>query len=602
VSQDFDPVLLSVMANAFDGVVREMMSGLLRSGRSSVLNTARDFSCALLTADGELLTAADGLPVHVFGAGLLSDSLHATQPVLRRGDAFLHNDPYDGGSHAADHSVLVPIFVDGRHLLTAIAKAHQADCGNALPSTYSPTARDVYEEGAVIFPCVRVQSDYEDVADVIRMCRSRIRVPDQWYGDYLATLGAARIGERRMVELIGRYGVADFERFVGAWFDYSERRMEAVLAKMPAGTLRGRTVHDPFPGTSENGLELQVAIAIDPAEGRVVLDLTDNPDNQPCGLNQTEATAGGATIAGFAGALPEQVPINAGAFRRIEVRLREGSVAGIPEFPHSCSCATTNIADRIVSMVQSALSDVDDGFGAAEGAGGQAPGKGVIAGTDERTGARFVNQLIIGGVGGGATPFVDGWPTHQRPSAGALIYHDSAEVDEMRYPILVHARELVRDSGGAGRRRGGNSTRVVLEPRFRPLTVSYALEGLVNPARGVRGGVDGMPPSAELEVDGRVSPLPPIANLELRPGERIVSVPGGGGGYGDPFERDPEAVLDDVREGRISAEAAEVEYGVVLIGDEVDLLATASRRDEFAEEPSPAHLPSSFQLSRKELL
>jgi N-methylhydantoinase B len=582
MSEDFDPVLLAVIANGIDGIVREMMNGLLRSGRSSVLNTARDFSCALLTAQGELLTAADGLPVHVFGANLLGGSLRTHHPDPSQGDAFLHNDPYDGGSHAADHSVLVPIFVDGRHLLTAVAKAHQADCGNALPTTYSPTARDVYEEGAVIFPCVKVQRDYLDVDDVIRMCRSRIRVPDQWYGDYLATLGAARIGERRITELVARHGIDVFDRWVEAWFDYSEKRLAGALEKMPAASLRGQTVHDPFPGTPEEGLELNVAIDLRPEEGRVTIDLRDNPDNQPCGLNLTEATATAAAIAGFAGALPDEVPLNAGAFRRITLHLKEGSVVGIPTFPHSCSCATTNLADRIVSMVQSALAQVDDGFGAAEGAGGQAPAKSVVTGSDERTGGRFVNQLIIGGVGGGATPFVDGWPTHQRPSASALMYHDSVEVDEMRYPILVHERRLIPDSGGPGRSRGGQSTRVVLEPRFGPLTISYGLEGLLNPARGARGGIDGIRPSAQLEVAGVRSDLQPIATLEVRPGERIISVPGGGGGYGDPLSRDPAAVLEDVREGRVSERAAAADYGVVLEGDEVDAAATIRRRRELA--------------------
>ena len=134
---------------------------------------------------------------------------------LAPGDAFLHNDPYRGNSHAADHSILVPVFVGGRHVITAVAKAHQADCGNALPTTYSPTARDVYEEGALIFPCVRIQRAAEDVDDIVRMCRARIRVPDQWYGDYLAALGAARIAERRVQELIGRYDVDDLRALRG---------------------------------------------------------------------------------------------------------------------------------------------------------------------------------------------------------------------------------------------------------------------------------------------------------------------------------------------------------------------------------------------------
>ena len=151
---------------------------------------ARDFSCSLVTADNQLLATAEGLPVHVIGSEFLAEAmteLHGDD--LREGDAFLHNDPYLGNTHSADHAILVPVFFEGEHVFTAVAKAHQADCGNSLPTTYMPGADDVYEEGALNFPCVRVQRDYENVEDIIRMCRRRIRVPEQWYGDYLAALG-----------------------------------------------------------------------------------------------------------------------------------------------------------------------------------------------------------------------------------------------------------------------------------------------------------------------------------------------------------------------------------------------------------------------------
>jgi N-methylhydantoinase B len=575
----FDPALLAVLANGFEGIVREMTNGLLRSGRSSVLNTARDFSCSLITADNRLLAAAEGIPIHIFGSGLLGEAMVELHDDLAPGDAFLHNDPYRGNSHAADHSILVPVFVDGRHVVTAVAKAHQADCGNALPTTYSATAKDVYDEGALIFPCVRIQRGYEDNDDIVRMCRARIRVPDQWYGDYLAALGAARIGERRVQELIGTYDLATFERFVEEWFAYSERRMTSVIEQLPAGTLSGRCTHDPFPGTDPDGLHLQTSIDVDPAAGRITVDLRDNPDNQPNGLNLTEATSTAAAIAGILVSLPEQVPANAGTFRRIEVLVREGCVAGIPRFPFSCSSATTNLADRIIAMVQAAFAEASDELGGAEGALGHPPGKGVVSGIDGRTGRPFVNQLLISAQGGPATPFVDGWPTYHRPVADALVYMDSVEVDEQRYPLLVRERRLVTDSGGSGRLRGGQASRVTLEPRFGPFTVGYSLDGQQNPPRGVRGGHDADPCAAWVETaDGSRVDAPPAASLEVREGERIVSVTTGGGGYGDPLDRDPARVLDDVLEQRVSRERARTVYGVVLEEDAVDEAATLALR------------------------
>ncbi len=577
-----DPVLLSVLANAFDGIVREMTNGLLRSARSSVINTARDFSCSILTADNELLASAEGCPVHVFGSEPLGEAMRELHPVLEPGDAFLHNDPYRGNSHAADHAILVPIFVDGQHVFTGVAKAHQADCGNAIPTTFSPTARDVYEEGALIFPCVRVQRNYEDVDDIVRMCRARIRVPDQWYGDFLATVGAARIAERRVQDLVKKHGIDTVNQFVTDWFEYSERLVGSVISELPACTITGTTTHDPFPGTGEEGLTLGASVTVAPDEGRIVIDLRDNPDNQANGLNLTKATSTAAALAGAFGALPDNVPTNAGTFRRFEVLLREGCVVGIPAFPHSCSSATTNLADRVVGLVQAAFAQVGDEFGQAEGSVGQAPGKSVISGTDQRNDRRFVNQIIVGGTGGPATPFVDGWPTYQRPVAGALLYHDSVEVDEQRYPILISERSLIADSGGAGKQRGGQATRVVLEPRFGPVTFTYAMEAQQNPPKGVRGGASGARSRAWIEnVESGVEvEVPAVASLELQVGERIVSVAAGGGGYGDPFARDVEAVMNDVVEGRITEGAALELYGVAVANAELDAEATARARSK----------------------
>lgn len=582
MTREFDPVKLSVLANAFDGIVREMTSGLLRSARSSVINTARDFSCAVLTADNQLLAAAEGVPVHVFGAGPLGEDMVELHDDIREGDAFLHNDPYMGNSHAADHVILVPIFIQGRHLFTAVTKAHQADCGNSLPTTFFATARDVYEEGALIFPCVRIQRDYTDIDDIIRMCRSRIRVPDQWYGDYLASVGASRIAERRIHELAEKFGVDDLVDFVDAWFDYSERLTASAIETLPEYVLHGTSVHDPFPGTGPDGVHLQATIEVKPKQGKITIDLRDNPDNLPNGLNLTRATATGAALAGILSGIPENLPSNAGTFRRVEVLLRDGCAVGVPKHPYSCSSGTTNLADRVVNIVQAAFSQIDDGYGTAEGAAGQAPAKSVISGIDERNGNAYVNQILVGGVGGPATPYVDGWPTYQRPVCGALLYHDSVEVDEQRYPILIHERTLVADSGGAGRQRGGLATRVTMEPRGESVTLTYGIEGKLNPPKGVRGGHDGTVPSTWVEdlKTGERREIPVVGRYDLQSGEKVVSITPGGGGYGEPLERDVLAVLDDYRESRVTLEAAATDYGVVISDGVVDEEATAKARKE----------------------
>ena len=187
---DQDPIRLAVMANRMEAIVREMADTIVRTARSSVIGMARDMSCSIVTPEGELVAAAEGVPIHIYAATLQARALVRLHPNPREGDAFLHNDPYDGGTHPADHAVLVPVFHERAHVFTVIVTCHQADIGNSIPTTYMAPAKDVYEEGALIFPCVAVQRAYREVDDVIRMCRRRIRVPEQWYGDHLAAIGA----------------------------------------------------------------------------------------------------------------------------------------------------------------------------------------------------------------------------------------------------------------------------------------------------------------------------------------------------------------------------------------------------------------------------
>jgi N-methylhydantoinase B len=580
-----DPVLLAVLSNRFESIVREMTNTLLRAGRSAVLNTARDFSCSLITSGNELLASAEGLPVHVIGTEFLAEAMVDLHPDFAEGDAFLHNDPYLGNTHPADHAILVPVFFEGEHLFTACAKSHQADCGNALPTTYMPGARDIYEEGALIFPCVKIQSNFTDVADIIRMCQRRIRVPEQWYGDYLATLGAARIAERRLKELCEDYGRETVRAFVTEWFDYSERRMVDAIGKLPAGELVGHATHDPYPGLPD-GVPLTVKVAIDPGEGRIAIDLTDNPDNYPGGLNESRACATNNVITGVFNSIDPDVPHNAGSFRRIDVLLRDGSIAGNPRFPHSCSMATTNIADRLVCITQAAFAELGEGFGLAEGGLGMGISYAVISGNDPRYGgAPFVNQIFLGSTGGPGGPVADGWPTYYLPVAASLMYHDSTEVDEQKYPIHVFEKRLIADSEGAGRHRGALGSYVSYGAKGTPVMLAYTFEGHENPARGVRGGLTAAPSDGwQLDEAGERVEVPMAATLEITPGQRVVSITGGGGGYGDPRERDAAAVLRDVLEGWVSEERAREIYGVVLTppgeyGDRVvDEEATAALR------------------------
>src|SRR5882672_5028508 len=332
-----DGVKLAIMHKRFEGVTRKMANTLLRTARSGVINTARDFSCAIVTAECELLTAVESYPIHVLGgADLMTRAMLDIHPDVKPGDAFLHNSPYHGNTHAADHTILIPVFDDrGAHRFTVLAKAHQADCGNSLPTTYMGTARDVYQEGALIFPAVRVQEDYSDNSDIINMCMMRIRVPNQWRGDYLAMVGAARIGEREIVRMGEELGWNAVGGHAGQWFDFSERRMIETIAAMRSGRARMTCTHDPLPHGPRAGIAANAVVTVDSAASRIVVDLTDNIDCLPVGVNLSEACARTAAMVGVFNSLPQSVPANAGSFRRVEIRLRENCIVGIPRHPTS---------------------------------------------------------------------------------------------------------------------------------------------------------------------------------------------------------------------------------------------------------------------------
>jgi len=565
---ELDPILVSVLANRLDGIVREMSNTLLRAARSTVIATARDFSCAIVTGNNELLAVAEGLPVHTFGAHLQCEAMTRLHPDISDGDAYIHNDPYLGNTHAADQTILIPVFVEGEHLFTACAKAHQADIGNSIPTTYHAAAKDVYEEGAIIFPCMKLQSKRQMVQDVVRLGMTRIRVPEQWYGDLLAALGAARVAEKRLKELCKKYSAATIKAFIDDWFNYSERMAIQAIKMLPGTVVEAEGRHDPMPPFLNEPVPIRVKVGIDSKEGLITVDLRDNVDCLPCGLNQSEACAINNALTGVFNCIDPDIPHNAGSFRRLNVLLRVGSAVGKLKHPYSSSMATTNIADRIVSTTQSAFAKLGYGYGLSEGSNAFGAQLGVVSGNDFRHGgAPYVNQIFLNAGSGPASPVADGWVTFGAPIVGGLLYRDSIELDEIKQPLLVDHMRLVTDSGGAGYRRGAPGVDVAYGPRQGAMTVIFATDNTETPPKGVHGGADGALASNYLIArDGTQKTLPSFCNLELKDGEKVRSIESTAGGYGDPKKREPDRVFLDVLNRTVSIDGAKRIYGVALIG------------------------------------
>ncbi|MFB8343844.1 hydantoinase B/oxoprolinase family protein [Brucella cytisi] len=578
---NISPAQMSIFFNRIGGINRKMASTILRTARSGVLNRARDFSTCILTADCKLLYSADSIPIHTLsGPDLMAKAMMEFHPNLKRGDAFLHNSPYHGNSHAADFGFIVPVIDDeGIHRFTVIAKAHQADIGNSVPSTMMATCRDVYEEGALIFPCVQIQRDYKDIDDIIRMCRMRIRVPGQWYGDYLATIGAARIGEKELLALGKEVGWDRLSGFVDQWFDYSEKRMVDAIGKLKSGSIVMRTQHDSFPGTGPEGVTVQAEVTIDAEAAMIDVDFRGCPDALPSGLNLTEATSRSAGMIGVFNSIDGSVPKNHGSFRRIRVHLRENCTVGIPQHPTSCSLATTNLADRAGCCVQMAIAEISEGAGMAEVGYSLCPTSATVSGIDPRDGKPYVNFVFLGHTSGAASAHADSWLTVLNVGCAGICNIDGVELAELFHPLLVHERRLVTDSEGAGRYRGAPALKAEFGPIGADMTFIFASDGTEHPPRGVRGG--GTSRGAGQFVrghDGTVRPIDKVSNITVRAGETMIGIACGGGGYGNPAERDPELVRKDVVEGWISPERARDVYKVAIVDNIVDAQRTGDYR------------------------
>jgi N-methylhydantoinase B len=584
---DFDPMLLAVLSNRMESIVREMSNIVKKASRSTAITNARDFSCGLLTFDHRLVCVEEAMPVHVTAMDLTTRPVTELFTDISEGDAYFSNSPYHGGTHHADMTLCVPVFLGGRPMFWTVARSHHADTGAHIPTTMDAYMRTVYEEGLHI-PVVRFQEKYKDREDLIRWCKHNIRESHVWYGDYRAQVGATRTAETRLKELGERYGVETLSRFIEAWMEYGERRAKAAIATFPAGTLEWSAKHDPVPGVAEDGVEIRAKVTIDPDAGKITVDLRDNPDCVPGGINLSEACATGAGRIGVYYNLDPNLPHNDGSARCIEVLLRDGCIVGRPTYPVGTSNATMGINDRAVNAVQCSFTKLGSPFGLAEGGTEFGANMGVIAGDDKRFGDSrpFVNMVFFGLSTGPALHGHDGWITYEGPNGGGVLALDQIEIDEMTYPILVEERKIACDAMGMGQWNGGPA----MQGRYRTvsgdLSVSYCSDGDINPPRGVLGGLNGTTAlNAKLDAAGEQVSLPGFRMETITPEETVLFRTVSAGGYGDPLERDPERVAGDADKCWISEKTARDIYGVSLrlaangLDHEVDQAATREMRD-----------------------
>lgn len=573
-----------ILRRCFEAIIREMINALFKTGRSGVLNTAMDFSCSLTDDKFQTISLALGLPIHVGAIDLIPRAIVAKYgDDIHPGDCFVNNSGYLGNTHCADFTLCAPVFIEDKIAFYAIARAHLGDIGFSTPTTYGPLAVDVYDEG-LILPCVRIQRNNEDVEEVLDICRANIRVPEQFYGDYLAILSAVRTGEARLKSLCAKYGIKCVKTFVDEFQIYAERMAESAIRNLPSGRFSNEIFYDSETDAYPDGIPVRASIEIDSDAGMIIVDLRDNIDNVPLGINMTESTTIAACMTAVLNILGPDVPRCTGSFRRVNILMREGAAIGKPKFPAATSSATTNLCHALIAHLQSLFASFRDDMGTACGTIGMPGSCAVLSGRDSRfSGRPFVNQLIIGYWGGPAMHGFDGWLTYGSGASQGILWQSSVEVVEQQQPIIIEKLEVREDSGGAGRWEGAPGAECIIRPRTGPVRFMVNSASRVHPPRGVRGGQAGAPMQiARIDSSGVREELPISVDVTLMPGEKFVSEGCGGGGYGNPLERAPLSVLSGLLAGRISESRANRVYGVAFStstgGPEIDEAATAATR------------------------
>lgn len=550
-----DPITVAVIGSALRSTVTEMGSSLRRSSHSPIIREMLDFSCAIFTADGEVVSQDEFLPA-LLGAmsyampHLLSENPPAT---IQQGDVFIGNDPYRGGTHTPDIHIFAPVFVDGRIEAWSANLAHHTDVGGTNPGTEGFANRSIYEEG-LRFPFIKVLAAGQPVEQVLRYIENNVRDPQTNLGDLRAQLAAAKLGVQRLEALYRKYGIATMREAMAIRIDQDERRMRHLIEQQPDGEAEaaGFLDNDGL-GGAPVGIRVRVAVRRD----EVIVDFTGTDSQMAGGMNCSRTATAAAVIFAAKAVFGVGTDQTAGCVRPIRMVLPEGSVVN-PRFPAAVSLrhlAAQRVADTLVRAFGKLYPDI------------------VCAGTfvgfsslaaecrHPRTGQVVVMADDLGG-GYGGSAAGDGLSAVDTYMGNVGIL--PAEICERQYPIRIEDTALVKDSAGAGKHRGGLAIRRVYRFLDGCDVVFYSEQTDSRfSAWGLDGGLNGAPASLHLErVDGSVIPITKD-RMMVKAGDRLIATTGGGGGYGDPRARSRDAIRMDLREGKLSRMAAHELYGVV---------------------------------------
>ncbi len=536
--KSFNPTRLEIYKNLFHSVAEEMGAALRRVAFSPNIKERRDYSCAVFNSAGEVLAMGDHMPVHL---GSMPASVAAAIAALQLepGDVALLNEPYAGGTHLPDFTMVMPVYLrPGRRPAFYVAnRAHHADVGGSQSGSMG-LSREIFQEGIRI-PPVKIYRRGRVVRDVLALILGNVRTPDEREGDLSAQIAACRIGERRLREIVAKYGrreVAAYERHL---LDYSERMMRSVLRGVPDGSYRAEDYLDDD-GITPQPLRLAVAIRI--RGEHAVVDFTGSAPQCAGSINAVRAIAESAVFYVFRCLLDEQVPATAGLLRPVRVIAPEGTIVNARP-PAAVAGGNVETSQRMVDVLLRALASAIPSRIPAASQGTM--NNLTLGGADPRhAGAPFAYYETIAG-GMGARPGKDGISgihTHMTNSLNSPV-----EVLEHAYPVRVRRYALRKNSGGAGQWRGGDG--IVREIEL----LTEMQVGLLSDRRrfapyGLAGGKPGKPGRNTLTVSKRVQPLPGKCSFYAPAGAVIRVETPGGGGWGKP-SKGGNVVRSEVKAG-----------------------------------------------------
>ncbi len=554
-----DPARFEVVKNALFAAAEEMKIVLAKTAYSPLLKVAGDYSCGIFDTAGNMVAQGPDLPIHL---GSMPDAVRAIVrafPDVAPGDVFIHNDPYDGGSHLPDVNVVAPAFHAGRLLGFGCVRAHWPDIGSATPGSYGAVT-EIYGEGLRL-PPIRLYRDGKPDPAIEAIIFANVRTPAERLGDLRAQVAANWRGTQRMAELAAKYGTESLLQIMTEVLDYSETMMRAALRALPDGEATFTDIFDGdgviTPGASTDET-FSVTLRVEKRGDTILVDFAGSdpavagPMNAPLTV-----TASGVYCALKMIADPGSlIPPNSGAWRPVTVLAPPGCVVNA-QHPSPVVYANHEVSHRVADMVMAALFAIAPGQVMAGSQGTSA----VITfgGIDYRSGDRYVSYESVKG-GFGARPTKDG--INAVASTVSNMSNTPIEIIEMSFPLRVEEYAIVPDSGGAGRYRGGLGVRRVWRVLARPSQAAVCCERAVTPPFGLDGGLDGAPALVTLTPpDGDPRVLNSKGGFLVPPGSLVMLQAPGSGGYGDPALRDRAALCEDLLDGYVNPAAARRDYG-----------------------------------------